>query len=217
VKLPSKPREQAAQLVAEDRFSDAKIAEICGISEAGLWKWKQRPDFVKRVEELTAIYGERVLRFGLARRERRLAVLSDMHERLLTLIDERANDPKMQDVAGGKTGLLVKTNKFSKMGKHLEVYEEFRADVGLVKELRAIEEQAARELGQWREKHELTGPDGRPIRLQTDVSNMTDEQLRERLAKLLEEDGIEDLRERLEKLKEGLAGQPGKADTTLGA
>jgi hypothetical protein len=54
--------------------------------------------------------------------------------------------------------------------------------------LRAIEEQAARELGQWRDKHELSGADGKPIGI--DVSNMTDEQLRERLAKHLEKAGV---------------------------
>jgi hypothetical protein len=93
VKLVHKRREQAAQLVAEDRFPDLKIAEICEISEACLSKWKKRAEFAERVKELTAIYGERVLKYGLARRERRPAVLSEMHEKILTLIDARAEDP----------------------------------------------------------------------------------------------------------------------------
>jgi hypothetical protein len=137
---------------------------------------------------LTAIYGERVLKFGLARRERRLAVLSEVHEKILTLIDARAKDPEMVAIPGGPTGLLVKTNKLSKVGRALQVYEEFKADVGLLRELRAIEKQAARELGQWRDKHELSGADGKPIGI--DVSTMTDEQLRERLAKHLEKAGL---------------------------
>jgi hypothetical protein len=188
VKLVHQRREQAAQLVAEDRFPDTKIAEICEISEACLSKWKKRPEFAERVKELTAVYGDRVLKFGLARRERRLAVLSDVHEKILTLIDARAKDPEMAAIPGGPTGLLVKTNKLSRVGKALQVYEEFKADVGLLKELRAIEEQAARELGQWRDKHELSGAEGKPIGI--DVSNMTNEQLREQLAKRLEKAGF---------------------------
>jgi hypothetical protein len=153
-----------------------------------LSKWKKRLEFAERVKELTAIYGERVLKYGLARRERRLAVLSEMHEKILTLIDARAKDPEMGAIPGGLTGLLVKTNKFSRVGKALQAYEEFKADVGLLRELRAIEEQAARELGQWRDKHELTGADGKPVGI--DVSNMTDEQLRVRLAKHLDKAGV---------------------------
>ena len=93
MKLPSKRREQAAQLLAEDRFPDRKIAELCGISEQSLNKWKQRPEFSARVQELIAIYAERALKFGLARRERRLTVLSDMHDRILSVIEERSADP----------------------------------------------------------------------------------------------------------------------------
>jgi len=182
VKLARKRREQAAQLVAEDRFPDVKIAEICGISEACLSKWKRRSEFAERVNELTDIYGERVLKFGLARRERRLAVLSEMHEKILTLIDARANDPGMASIPGGPTGLLVKTNKVVRVGKSLQVYEEFKADVGLLRELRAIEEQAARELGQWREKREFSGVVGNSG---IDVANLTDEQLEEKIARLL--------------------------------
>ena len=38
-------------------------------------------------------------------------------------------------------------------------------DVGLLKELREHEKQAAQELGQWTEKRELTGKDGGPIEI----------------------------------------------------
>ena len=112
MKLANKRRERAAQLLAEDRFPDEKISELCEISLACLSKWKKRPEFAERVKDLTAIYGERVLKFGLARREPRLAVLSDLHERILTLIDARAKDPEMVAIPGGPTGLLVKTSKF---------------------------------------------------------------------------------------------------------
>ena len=104
-----------------------------------------------------------------------------MHEKILILIDSRANNPGMASIPGGPTGLLVKTSKVVRVGKELRVYEEFKADVGLLRELRAIEEQTARELGQWREKREFSGVVGNGI----DVASLTDEQLEERLARLL--------------------------------
>jgi len=64
-----------------------------------------------RVEELTRIWADRALKYGLARREKRVAVLSDMHNRLLTIIEERGQDAALQAVAGGRTGLVCKTLK----------------------------------------------------------------------------------------------------------
>ncbi len=150
MKLPSKRREQAAQLLAEDRFPDRKIAELCGISEQSLNKWKQRPEFAARVQELIAIYAERALKFGLARRERRITVLSDMHDRILLVIEERAADPVLAQVPGGKSGLVVRRLRGLSM-----LREEFEIDTGSVRELRGLEEQIARELGQWKEKSEV--------------------------------------------------------------
>src|SRR5437870_3170936 len=42
-------------MLAEDRFPDRKIAELCGISEQSLNKWKQRPEFSARVQELRGL------------------------------------------------------------------------------------------------------------------------------------------------------------------
>jgi hypothetical protein len=148
VKLANKKREQAAFLVAEDRHSDSKIAEICGISERALGKWKNRPEFAERVEELTAIFADRVLKFGLARRERRLTVLSDMHERMLRVIDERSNDPELATIPGGRTGLVVGRQRGIRNGAGLQLIQHYEVDVALLRELRATEEQIARELGQ---------------------------------------------------------------------
>src|SRR2546428_4488214 len=107
MRLGNKKREQAAQLLAEDRYPDIKIAELCGVTERQLQNWKQRPEFRSRIAELVGIYAERALKFGLARKERRLSVLSDLHERLLTIVEERGKDPLLAAIAGGKTGLIV--------------------------------------------------------------------------------------------------------------
>src|ERR1700690_3870045 len=102
MKMRNKRWEGAAQMLAEDRHSDLEIAQLCGIHLRTLGKWKVRPEFAARVKELSGIYADRALRFGLARKERRLTVLSDMHEKLVRIVEERAIDPEMASVPGGK-------------------------------------------------------------------------------------------------------------------
>jgi len=79
------------------------------------------------------------------------------------VIAARAADPKNQEVAGGKTGLLVYHEVSICIGLLNKIQDEWAVDVGLLKELREHEEQAAREMGQRTEKHEVTGPGGGPI------------------------------------------------------
>lgn len=87
----------------------------------------------------------------------RIDALQDRWERMKTVIAERAVDPAMQDAPGGKTGLLCRTEKSIGSGFDAQIVEEYAVDTGLLKELRAHEEQAARELGQWTEKTEISG------------------------------------------------------------
>jgi hypothetical protein len=44
-----------------------------------------------------------------------------------------------------------------------QTVEEYAVDTALLKELRAHEQQAAQELGQWLDKHEHTGKDGESL------------------------------------------------------
>jgi hypothetical protein len=141
-------KERAAILVSEDRLIDQQIAETIGISRQQLVRWKAHPVFAARVAELTRIWTERALRYGLARRERRLAVLEDQHNRLLAVIHARAADPSMADVPGGNTGLLLRTYKGLGNGDAARIVEEFSVDCATIRELRGIQEQFAKELGQ---------------------------------------------------------------------
>ena len=100
-------------------------------------------------------YSERALRGGLARREKRVAVLNDMHDRMLSVIDERAEDVAMQAVPGGKSGLITKQLKGIGKGEDFQVVEVYEMDTALVRELRATQEQIAKELGQWVEKRDV--------------------------------------------------------------
>lgn len=91
------------------------------------------------------------------------------------LMDERASDPGMAKVAGGKTGLLCRTQKGLGSGKDFEIVDEFELDAALLRELRAHEEQAARELGQWVEKQAQTDSKGKDVK--NDLHSFSDEEL----------------------------------------
>ena len=80
---------------------------------------------------------------------------------------------------GAETGVLV----FSRRVVGKLTTEEWAADVALFREIRAHEEQAAKEMGQWTEKRELTGKDGGPIQFE-DVSALSDDQLDALIAEL---------------------------------
>lgn len=162
--------ERAAGLLAEDRLKDEEIAAEVGITDRQLRKWKQRPEFAAKVAEYVERYAERILKQGIARKERRVAALHDRWERMQRVIEARADEHA--DVPGGDTGLLVREAKLVKVYKtdgcmddgdetlysakrDVLVYE-YSVDTALLKELRETEKQAAQEAGQWTERRTLT-------------------------------------------------------------
>jgi len=145
----TKTREMAAQLVADDRLTDREIAEQCGIDKATLERWKLQPTFRDRVQAIIEAYAKRALKHGIARRERRVGVLNDLHNKMLQVIDERAKSKDMAAVPGGKTGIVTKTLKGIGKGEDFQAIEEYRVDTGTIAEIRDVQKQAAEELGQW--------------------------------------------------------------------
>ncbi len=150
----TKKREKAAQLIAQDHLSDEKIAIEVGISRRTLARWKGDRKFIARVERITTAYADSVLRHGLARKTRRLAVLNDLHEKMLQVITERAGDPELAEVPGGKTGLVTKTLKGIGKGDDFQVVEVYQVDIGTIGKICDVQKQAAEELGQWVKRSE---------------------------------------------------------------
>jgi hypothetical protein len=150
----TKKREKAAHLIAEDFLSDEKIAQQVEISRSTLARWKSEPRFIARVEAIASAYAKRVLNRGIARKERRVAVLNDLHEKMLQVISERAASSELESVPGGKTGLITKMLKGIGKGEDFQVVEFYEVDTGTVKEIRALQEQVAEELGQRVERTE---------------------------------------------------------------
>jgi hypothetical protein len=164
----TKKREKAARMVAEDRLFDARIASDLGIAERTLERWKEQVDFQERVQEIVREYATRAMKHGLARVERRLTVLNEVHEKLLRVIAERAEDAELSGVPGGKTGLVVKTLRGIGRG----AVEVFEVDTGTIRELRAIQQQAAEELGQHVQRISVT-------------EGLSEEQMDARIAELM--------------------------------
>lgn len=142
----TRARERAALLTAEDALTDVEIAAEVGISERTLHRWRKRPEFMARVEEHIEAFRAVIERKAIAQRGRRVAALQDRWRRMQRVIEERAADPGMADVPGGRTGLIVRR------GRRVE---EYAVDEGLLRELREHERQAAQELGQWLERAEV--------------------------------------------------------------
>jgi hypothetical protein len=152
----TKASTEAAVLLAEDELTNEHIAEQCGVSVPTLWRWRQHPEFTERIAEHTAALQATMLRHAVAKRHKRLATLDRLHTKALGVIESRA-DEMDGEAPGAETGLLVKTFKQIGQGPGAQMVTEYAVDTALMREIRAIEEQAAKELGQWEEKQAVTG------------------------------------------------------------
>lgn len=162
-------RLQAARLLADDRLTHNEIGRECGVTRQTLHKWRNHPDFLAKVDEFAREMEAAVIRKGIASRRRRVEALNKRWAALQQVIEERSEDESMANVPGGDTGHLVRQYKGLGSGDNFRVVEEYAVDTGLLRELREHEKQAAQELGQWKETHELTGKDGGPLRSEASV------------------------------------------------
>jgi hypothetical protein len=147
-------RETAASLVADDSLSDIEIASKAGVGKATLERWKKVPQFHARVleirEALRKTAAEVALQDGIANCRERMVCLNELWNRLQRVVSERAKAPDMQNIPGGRTGLLVRHVR--SIGGD-ETVDEYAVDTGLLHELREYAKQAAQEMGQWVEHH----------------------------------------------------------------
>ena len=103
-----------------------------------------------RIRELQETLSAGTIALEISSRNARVQALQNRWDRMRRVIDERAASPDFAEVPGGTTGLLVKDYK----GKDADT-PVYKVDISLLAELRAHEQQAAEELGQWSEKREL--------------------------------------------------------------
>lgn len=143
-----------------DAAPTVHIATLKGWSVAHGWQ--------KRLEAIAEAERQAIEARGIADRQNRVNRLNHRAKLIDQVIAERGADPDMQDVAGGKTGLIVHNVKGVGKGEDFQLIDLYEVDTGLLKELREHEKQAAQELGQWTEKRELTGKDGGAIEVKVD-------------------------------------------------
>lgn len=142
------------------------VARALGIDDATLWRWRQVQEFTAAVEAEGERIRAAIRAEGISRKQNRIDRLNADWNRLQQVIEERATDPTLAYVPGGTTGLIVRSYKQVGAGKDAQLVEEFGVDVATLKELRAHEQQAAQELGQWDEdKADAAVSGGPPVRV----------------------------------------------------
>lgn len=92
---------------------------------------------------------------GLARKALRIKALTDLFDKHLDLIQARASDPSMIEIPGGGTGLVVRDYK--------GIQPVYKFDAAVVREMRGLLDDIAREKGDRGQKVELSDPNGEPL------------------------------------------------------
>jgi transposase-like protein len=156
-KSPLSAKQKAAAVrCAEDLMTDESIAAEAGVSRQTLHNWRQREDFQDAIKAADAAMLAAALRLPIARKHHRMKVLNDLHTKALTVIDERAAE-LAYSAPGMDSGLVVHQTKQIGSGQYAQTIDEFAVDTGLMREIRAIQEQAAKETGDWSENLNVTG------------------------------------------------------------
>jgi hypothetical protein len=175
---------RAADLVARDRLSLAKIARTVGVSERTLDTWKASAEFRSEIERLLNRWAENIEKRGIADKRLRIFNQANRYRRALAFIEKRAqlyrklvNEPSpppvtddkgnvlyqpvsvgdlLRNVPGGETGMVAWKFKTLHVGeKKYEKIVEYEYDTGLEACIEALEEHTATELGQWKPKQEI--------------------------------------------------------------
>ena len=166
-------KEYAAVLLADDELPDWSIAEKVGVTRQTLHNWKHKPEFAALVGDNVGRIQAGMLKLAIAKKHQRVKALDDLHAKSFAVITARAlryqaklgtDDPEALAALAAKamfgenvpaeaaTGLLVEQESVNNSGMKTVNWS---VDTGLMKEIRALQEQAAKELGQWEENVNL--------------------------------------------------------------
>lgn len=150
--LKNQKHEHYAQFIAQGmsgRKAYLSAGYDAGNADSCASRLSKHVQVAARIEELRTALAQGILKVSIRETDQRLSRQQDRWDRMHRVIEERANSPEMEAVAGGKTGLLVRKLKQIGAGDNAQVVEEYEVDTGLLSEIRKHEEHAARELGQW--------------------------------------------------------------------
>lgn len=149
-------------MIAQE-IPERQIADKIGVNRAAICRWKRvYPAFLETVARYRTQLANEILERGIAQKHNRIKSADRRWNKLNGLIDARATDaaanPEFVGVPGADSGLLVRLRKCVGGGQHGEFINEFVVDHDTLKEIRALEEHAAKELGQY--EPDKSGPRG---------------------------------------------------------
>jgi transposase-like protein len=172
-------QEKAVRLVFLGKLTEEEIASALGLARTTVQRWKKEPAFRKRLEEqrdeLRAEMGHATIADQLERLKRR----NSRWNRDTQLIESRVarfTDPALEidpdcafELATGMYKKKVRRH-YDKEGNLISEEVEAVRDTGLDKALHDNELLTAKELGELVTKNEISGPGGKPIQIQAEVS-----------------------------------------------
>jgi hypothetical protein len=145
-----KPAQQKAAMLVAQGASNGQVAAEVGVSLRTIVNWKRDAGFQAAVDGALRPWLDQMRAREIADREKRLERLNADRLRLMHIRDARAQDPAVQAIPGGKTGLVIRCGrrKLDLLGQVIEETEEYKVDYRMLERLESMEEQAARDLGQ---------------------------------------------------------------------
>lgn len=158
--LTAKQEAFVAAYLGSARMNATKAAKEAGYSENTANEQGARLLANASVQARIQEWREEIKRSAIADASYRVGVLNDLEAKLHGVMASRAETYADSDVIGGETGLVVRRYKMVGSGEGAQLVEEYEVDTATIKELRAVHEQAAKELGQWLDKQHVTGDIG---------------------------------------------------------
>jgi Terminase small subunit len=156
-KLTTKQEAFIAAYLGEARFNATKAAIMAGYSEKTAQPIGAENLSKPMIQSAIQAWRDEAKQAAITEVSYRINRLDDLESRLWDVVADRSAAYANSDVIGGDSGLVVRTYKVVGGGENAQMVEEYQVDTGLIREIRALHEQAAKETGQWLEKHEHSG------------------------------------------------------------
>lgn len=168
---------RAASQVADGVLKNSEIAAIAGITDRQLRTWKKHPPFAALVAAITGSVAVAFQDEAVASKAGRIRILIDMHNKLLAVIEERAERyaEERSWAPGESTGLIV-----TKESIGMSISKEASIDTGLLKSMLDIQERISKELSQWdygRVDVKHSGRVDHVVRIPQHLHNLSDDEL----------------------------------------
>jgi hypothetical protein len=137
---------RAAAQLADGRVPDREIAKQAGVNQRQIDRWKKQPSFAALVAAITDKAADAIRDEAVASKAGRLRILVDLHNKLLAVIEARAerHADERAWAAGESTGLIVTEETWGKVESRKAA-----VDTATLKELRSYQEQIVKELNDW--------------------------------------------------------------------